>query len=127
MSSTIKVYPKDSTEYNTLVKAAEIMTEMSPRGYQYRVGDCYFDFGQDWMWTTILCDGTGGNFGGYQALYPRAHANIINAKNNDELFDAIIQVFDDKYCPDRLIDEDRIRERNESALDSLIQMYGTKA
>ena len=96
--NTIRAYEPGTNEHKRLEMAAAIMNIKSPRGYHYHVGDCYFDYGQDWMWTTILCDGSGG-FGGYQALCPRDHEAIIMGNNIEA---AVDMVFNDKYCPDRI-------------------------
>lgn len=95
MSSYIKTFSNDSPEFARLQRAADMLTEQSPRGYHYYVADTYFDFGQNWIWTTILCDG--GEWGGYQALNPAEQAQIITGS----IEEAIKAVFADKYCPDR--------------------------
>lgn len=99
MSTYIKTFNSDSNEYKALDKAAQIMTERSPRGYKYYVGDTYFDYGQNWCWTTILSDG--GEWGSYQALCPRDQEAIITASSQEALEKAIDRVFNDKYCPDK--------------------------
>lgn len=117
MSKYIRTYSNDSPEYARLKAAADIMTARSPKGYHYYVGDTYFDYGQEWVWTTILCDG--GEWGGYQALCPANQERILTGDINA----AVAAVFAGKYCPDR-IDERRINERNEAAIAGLIKMYG---
>lgn len=99
MSNYIKTFRNDSPEYSALNRAAQIMTERSPRGYHYYVGDTFFDYGQNWVWTTILSDG--GNWGGYQALCPRDQEAIIIAATPEALEAAIERIFADKYCPDK--------------------------
>ena len=120
--NTIKIYNPGTPEHDRLTKAAEIMTARSPRGYKYRVGVTYFDYGQGWEWTTILCDAAGDNLGGYQALNPREHEEILTG----DIEAAVASVFADKYCPDRIKDEyqERIDERNRAAVEGLVQVYG---
>lgn len=113
MSKYIKVFNADSPEYARLQAAAELMTKRSPLGYHYHVGDTYFDFGQNWVWTTILCDG------GYQALYPRDQERIITG----DIDAAVTAVFADKYCPDH-IDKARIERRNKADVAGLVEVYG---
>ena len=98
MSAYIKVFGADAPERDKLNRVAHILTGLSPRGYHYRVGETYFDFGQDWKWTTILCDG--GSFGGYQALNPREQEDIILA-DVAELPRIAQEILSDKYCPDK--------------------------
>lgn len=98
--SSIKRYEPGSPEYQNLARAAALMTGKSPRGYHYTVGDCYFDFGQGWVWTTILSDG--GEWGGYQALNPREQEMIVLASSVAEIEAVVDEVFADKYCPDRI-------------------------
>ena len=120
MSKYIKKFNAGTPEFTALETAAKIMTKMSPKGYEYYVGDTYFDYGQDWMWTTILCNG--GNYGGYQALSPRAQEEIITATAPEALEAAVRRVFSGKWCPDR-VDRKRVEERNLSDLRALTKMY----
>lgn len=117
MSKYIRTYSNESPEFARLQRAADIMTARSPKGYHYYVSDTYFDFGQDWIWTTILCDG--GMFGGYQALTPAEQERIITGN----IEDAVDAVFAGKYCPDH-IDEDRINARNKVNVAGLFAIYG---
>lgn len=96
--STIRQFAKGSEEYNRLNKMADILTENSPNGYRYYVNDCYFDLGQGWMWTTIICNKTDGN--SYQALSPVEQERIIYAKDS-ELTSIAYDIFSSKYCPDK--------------------------
>lgn len=100
MSSTIKRYDLNSPEFKNLMRAAHLFTGKSPNGYHYTVGDCYFDFGQNWVWTTVLSDG--GDYGGYQALTPREQEMIVLASSIAEIESVVDEVFADKYCPDRI-------------------------
>lgn len=97
MSKYIKTFSPESDEYKKLDVAAKLLTVKSPRRYNYRVGETYFDFGQNWVWTTVLCDG--GDWGGYQALNPRNQEAVIEADNLEAVVDAILG---DKYCPDKV-------------------------
>ena len=72
---TIRIYRKDENAYKMLEKACMILTATSATNTTYMVEETYFDFGQDWKWTTIIAhrpDGTS-----YQALCPRDHEKII--------------------------------------------------
>ena len=98
MSAFIKVFDTDSPARDNLNRIAHILTGLSPCGYHYRVGETYFDFGQDWKWTTVLCDG--GGYGGYQALNPAEQEEIILADIAD-LPRIAQEILEDKFCPDR--------------------------
>lgn len=98
MTECIDIFPVASEEYKRLEEVAQALTRKSPRGYRYYVGETYFDYGQDWSWTTILCEG--GMFGIYQALNPREQeAVIMGDYTPDELADMVL---DGKFCPDRI-------------------------
>lgn len=95
MSKYIKVFEPGSPEYVRLEAAADIMSAMSPNGWRYYVDVTWFDFGQGWKWTTILCDGAHDS---YQALYPADQERILEA---DDLEAAAAKVFAGRFCPDR--------------------------
>ena len=114
--STIKIYNPGTTEYDNLRRAAALMTAMSPKGYTYRVGVTYFDFGQNWEWTTILTDG--GEWGGYQALCPRDHERIIMG----DIEGGVKAAMEDKHCPDH-VDEARVDKINDANVAALFSMY----
>ena len=98
MSTFITTFEKGSEEYEKLQIAALMLTNRSPRGYQYHVGTTYFDFGQDWKWTTILCNGEDNI---YQALNPREQEEIILSDTYDEMVKTVELIFTDKFCPDK--------------------------
>ena len=81
----IKVFDRDSKEYEKLKLAADIMS--FDTGISHYVGDTYFDFGQDWKWTTILAKDI--TWGAYQALCPRQQEMILNADSTDDIIAGI--------------------------------------
>lgn len=91
----IKVYGPSTKERERLEKAAEILTLVSPKRRKYFVGECYFDYGQNWMWTTILYN---SNWGSVQALNPRDYEKILTSGN---LLTALDEVVQDKYWSDK--------------------------
>jgi len=101
--SFISVFKKDSREYELLEKLALILTFKSPNRYKYEVGETYFDFGQDWKWTTVLCrTGEYGICGSYQALCPAEQEKILLSDGSLEEIAAIADgVLADKFCPDK--------------------------
>lgn len=94
----IKTFKLGDPEFENLYKLADILTKKSPNKYVYYVGDTYFDLGQDWMWTTVLCR---GNWSSYQALNPREQEEAILANSDAELEKIADSVLSDKYCPDK--------------------------
>lgn len=83
------VLPKDSNEYFQLKVACQIAEELTEH-MQFKVQDVYFDFGQDWMWTTIIAynlkDGSS-----FQMLSPREWEEIINDATNSRIREIIIE------------------------------------
>lgn len=100
MSFAIKRFPKGSDEYKRLEAAAAMLNVKSPTKSRYYVGETYFDFGQDWMWTTVLCN-NGDKWGGYQALNPAEQEEILLC-GMEELDRITDDVLSDKFCPDKL-------------------------
>ena len=89
IADIISVFKPGSWEYEQLRIAAEMLTEKSPDGYRYYVGETYFDLGQGWVWTTILCD-SGSPWGDSQALTPAQQEEIILSKDLDATTDSLI-------------------------------------
>lgn len=100
--SYIKRYRSDAPEYDKLRRAANILTGLSPNGWSYYVDETYFDFGQNWKWTTILCHRTGRGFTDtYQALSPAAQERVILSPVA-ELPAVCAEILHGKYCPDKI-------------------------
>jgi len=74
----IRQYAPDSAEVAKLNLACEELNRLSRNGITYTVEDTWFDYGQRWMWTTIIghdpncpwCES-------YQALCPRDFERIL--------------------------------------------------
>lgn len=98
--SYIKIFENGTEERDKLRRAAHILTGLSPNGWRYGVEETYFDFGQDWKWTTIICN-NGGNFGGYQALSPAAQERVI-LSTVAELPTVCAEILQGKFCPDKI-------------------------
>ncbi len=95
----IKTFEKTSAEYARLTKCAEILTIASEHGTVYKVEDCYFDYGQDWLYTTIIAYCADGSE--YQALSPREQEDLLFA---DDVLEGVHKVVNGyswkKYCVD---------------------------
>jgi hypothetical protein len=62
-------------------------------GKKYHVGETYFDYGQDWKWTTLLKD---SDYGSVQALTPAEQKMILSANTAQELGKAVDVVINRK-------------------------------
>lgn len=89
----IKVFKKGSEERAKLEAAAALLNVHQSRKGRYYVSETYFDYGQDWKWTTILCEKPDSVWGAFQALCPRDQEAILNAKDGAELAVAVDKVF----------------------------------
>lgn len=112
----IKTFKLGDPEFENLYKLADILTKKSPNKYVYYVGDTYFDLGQNWMWTTVLCK---GDWSSYQALNPREQEEAILANSDAELEKIADSVLSYKYCPDKKrISEDAIADKIKANQDT---------
>lgn len=86
-----------SREYKNLEAVAKMLEAVSPNEAIYEVSDCYFDYGQNWMWTTILRFG----FRECQILSPRQWEEILLADGIAELAEVAENIRNDKYFGDK--------------------------
>lgn len=89
---TIRQYAPDSDEHVKLDLAAFWLTHFSTKGTRYETDDCYFDLGQNWMWTTIIATRSDGDT--YQVLCPRDHEKIIRSQ---DILATVKEIMADKY------------------------------
>ena len=87
MSDYIKTFDKGSKEHNALQAFADrVNAKGSP--VQLQVEDCYFDFGQNWMWTTLIAHDTTKDpsniLSSWQALSPKDQEYVIE-QNEEQL------------------------------------------
>lgn len=94
MSAFIDTYMPYESEYKQLDVAAKMLTLFNGKGFRYYVGNTYFDYGQDWKWTTILKEDPNetGVLRVCQALNPRQQENIIMADTPEEMAKAVRDV-----------------------------------
>jgi hypothetical protein len=92
-----RILGRDEKAYKNMIAVAKILTAVSINDYEYKVEDVYFDFGQDWMWTTITHD---SKWGGVQILNPRQWEKIVMAFTVEELFSAVEDIRSGKYFDD---------------------------
>ena len=81
-----KLLPSGSDEEKKLRAVAKMLEAVSPNDYDYEVEGTFFDYGQGWMWTTIICrnyyeEGVSS----WQAINPKQWNDILEAETVDEL------------------------------------------
>ena len=82
MQNALQQFHTNSYEYNRLHIATLMMNEIIQRTYPDRyfsVEDTYFDYGQDWKYTTIIAHNpsAGSVLSSYQALTPKNQEQIL--------------------------------------------------
>lgn len=100
MTDSIRMYKKETEEYKKLQRAAMKLTEASPRKRKYFVGNTYFDLGQGWEWTTVLCE---TQYGAYQALNPYQQSAIVKSESDEDIKAVVLRVLSDPHCPDKIV------------------------
>ena len=83
MNGVIKTFGIGSKERGLLEEVAKELTEKSPSGCVYRVEETYFDFGQDWWWTTVIAHRKNGD--SWQALSPRVQEEVLIGTSPEEV------------------------------------------
>ena len=97
----IRVLRPGEDAYENLEYACDIMFANSKNNFNYEVENTYFDFGQDWKWTTIICYDEGNNRS-WQVLSPREWGEITEAQSLEEIDQYVLnKVMTDKYWLDK--------------------------
>lgn len=94
MVDAIKVFGVQSKEYKRLLAATTLLNaekDDDDKG-SFEVKDIYFDFGQGWMWTTIVFNG-GDQWSSYQALNP-LHQGMIVYGDLEDFVKAVWEVLE---------------------------------
>ena len=92
--NTIKTYKLNTEEYKRLQAAAEMLTTYNENGNIWTVEDTYFDLGQDWMWTTLICRRPDGE--SYQTC-PTAQERVVTANTPQEMGEAVAYILKNKF------------------------------
>ena len=97
---TVKI---GSDEERKLTAVAKMLKAVSPNNYDYEVENVYFDYGQNWMWTTIICHNylETGTLSSWQAVSPRQWSNILEAETVNELCKVTNEIRDGKFFMDK--------------------------
>ena len=85
--------------YTALEFAAAALTFASPGHVRYKVQDVYFDYGQNWMWTTIVAERPNGD--SWQALYPRDWEKLVTSDSIIDIVATVKAIGNDKFNPDK--------------------------
>jgi len=91
MSEFIRTLTKEDDEYRKLLIVCTLLNSYTQADCVFYVEDTYFDYGQDWKWTTILCCPQNStdffhNYHKYQYLTPAVQQSIFLANTLDEIF-----------------------------------------
>lgn len=90
------IIERETEDYRKLEMVAKMLEMVSPNHAMYRVEDIYFDYGQNWMWTTICRRG----FAECQVLSPREWTQILFSEGLVELAEAAEEIRRGKYFMD---------------------------
>lgn len=85
--NTIKVFASNTNEYARIYAAAALLNALDDTDTTYTINDIYFDYGANWMWTTIVAhrkDGTS-----WQALYPVDQEKILTGSIEEAVKDVL--------------------------------------
>lgn len=89
-------FTRGSDEHKKLEAAATMLTVFNDKGNSYYVRDVYFDYGQNWIWTTIIAENENGFCQSWQAVSPREWAQIVMADTTVELCDVVNKILEDE-------------------------------
>lgn len=87
----------DEPEFKKLVAVAKLLEAFSPNNAKYEVSDVYFDYGLNWMWTTICRR----EYRECQVLCPRDWEMIMIAQTPADLIYVVDLIRNDKYFGDK--------------------------
>lgn len=80
----------EGTQFYKNLKLASAMMEYEDPESEYVVEDTYFDYGQDWMWTTIIKRTPDNQWcSGVQILCPRDEDRILLADSPMEIAEIV--------------------------------------
>lgn len=85
-----RVLMSNEKEYKNLVAVAKMLEATEADALEYKVSDCYLDFGSGLMWTTIIVHDPREDdkvLSSWQLLNPREWREITQAETIQELAD----------------------------------------
>lgn len=93
---TERVIERREPEYKKFQFVATALELDSKHNARYIVDETYLDFGQDWLWTTIIRKG----FSECQILNPRQWKEIMLAKRTEDLVKVVRNIQNGTYFGD---------------------------
>ena len=87
----LRILDKDERAYKNMQVVCDFLNALCETDTVYEIRNVYFDFGQNWWWTTIC------NNKGVQVLNPREWEEIENARQAVELATITDNIRADKY------------------------------
>ena len=91
-----RVVGRDTQEYKKLTAVAKMLEALSPNNARYEVENVYFDFGQEWSWTTICRK----DYRECQVLNPKEWEEIMLAETTGDYCEAVVNIRTGKYFGD---------------------------
>jgi hypothetical protein len=122
-ASAIRVFPRGSEEYFKLDKVASWLTYFSPNNIYYTVEQTYFDYGQDWKWTTIIAYKSESD--SWQAINPKQQESILACTTDEELEKVAKNILRESRL-DKVFDESLTESSYGGAYDIEDDMFFTK-
>lgn len=92
-----RVFEWRTRQYKNLEAVAKMLEALSPNEAIYEVENVFFDFGQNWMWTTIVryrhmeC----------QVLTPKEWNEVISAETVEDLANAVNDIRNGDWFGDK--------------------------
>ena len=93
---TERILAENEKAYKNMEAVAKILEAVSEHGATYEVGDTYLDYGQGWMWTTIIRRG----YAECQVLNPNEWKHIAQAETLVDIMDCAVRVKTGFYFQD---------------------------
>lgn len=87
----LRILEKNEQAYKNMEAVCGILNALCKTDTVYTVGITYFDFGQNWKWTTII------NNHQTQILYPREWERIEVAETLQDLMQIVNDIRNGKY------------------------------
>lgn len=87
-----KIIEKFTKEFDNLEKAVAILSK-KVQTINFEIKTIYFDYGLNWMWTTIVAYQKGSN-SSWQYLVPRDWVSIVTANNDEDIEKAVDMAID---------------------------------
>ena len=94
-----RIIPMATKEYERLEAAAKLLEATSKNYFTYTVRETYFDYGQGWKWTTIICDDN--SYNSWQVGSPRMWEMVITAETVADIAKAVEEIQAGKFFKDK--------------------------